>query len=222
VSASLEEQIAAVAQASLRPVALPEVAPEQGRPRAHPRRTPWVVAAAALVVLVVVVAAMAMGGTGGQDTAGPAEPVPSLPNREERVPRLEDLVGAPAPALVGTAVDGTSVSLASLSGSWVVVDVFATWCIPCRDHLPALLSLAEDDPHVEVLTLVYDDDLARATSWLAAEGVTWPVIAVDGRIERAFRLTGLPTSYVIDPDGVVVEVSVGGQAGLERFAGEGD
>ncbi len=139
------------------------------------------------------------------------------------------LLGRPAPALDGTTVDGTSFSGASLRGRWVLVNFFATWCVPCRQEHDDLLRfrarhLAAGD--AEVVGVVYDDSVGSVRDFRRDEGGDWPFLTDDGgRIALDFGVEGVPESFLVSPDGVVAARIVGGvrveelEALLARVAG---
>ena len=124
------------------------------------------------------------------------------------------LVGKPAPAFRATTIDGEDVALADLRGRWVLVNFFATWCVPCRIEHPELVRFyqrhrARGD--LEIVGVVYDDTASAVREFRTDEGGTWPmVLDPDGRIALDYGVAGIPESFLVDPDGTVVAKLIGG------------
>lgn len=141
------------------------------------------------------------------------------------------LVGQPAPAVVGTTLDGSEFDLADESGRWTLVNFFATWCAPCRqehDDLVAFHERHEAIGDAGVVSVVFNDELSDARAFFDEFGAPFPVITSDdGAIALDFGVAKVPESYLVAPDGTIVAKIIGGvtDEGLEellaRFAGTG-
>jgi cytochrome c biogenesis protein CcmG/thiol:disulfide interchange protein DsbE len=122
------------------------------------------------------------------------------------------LVGRSAPAFTLKRVDGGGeVSLESLRGRPVVLNFWATWCVPCYDEHPVLLQgarvLGKD---VEFLGVVYEDEEDRVNGFLAQHGNAFPSLMDDaGKTAIAYGVAGVPETFFIDKTGKVVEKHVG-------------
>lgn len=117
------------------------------------------------------------------------------------------LVGQPAPPFVLTPVGGGApVSLESLRGRPVVVNFWATWCVPCLQEHPALQAAARRyAPEVQFLGLVYEDDESNVTALLARSGSVYPSLLDPGsRAAIAYGVQGVPETYFINREGVIV------------------
>jgi cytochrome c biogenesis protein CcmG/thiol:disulfide interchange protein DsbE len=134
------------------------------------------------------------------------------------LPHLGALVGvseraARRPEYTVVTRDGRVLTADSLRGRVVLVNVWATWCAPCRVEMPALQQLAEAyaADSVVVLGLSVDRGPAAAVdAFLAERNITYPVAIVDDRTVAAFGgVRGYPTSLVLDRDGVVRHAVVG-------------
>ena len=117
------------------------------------------------------------------------------------------LLGKPAPALAGTTLEGTRFDLASLRGRWVFVNFFASWCPPCQQEQPELVTFAyqhRKPGDAALVSVVYDDTSSNARSFLAQTGATWPaVIDPSGQIALDYGVRGPPETFLISPSGVV-------------------
>lgn len=115
-------------------------------------------------------------------------------------------VGAPAPDINLTALDGTSVTLSSLRGRVVLVNFCASWCGPCKQEMTDLQRLySEEREHGLVVLDVNDgEEPGRAAGFLARYGVTFPTVTdADRSVTRTYQVFGLPNSFLIDGEGVV-------------------
>jgi len=137
------------------------------------------------------------------------------------------LLGKPAPAAAGATVDGGKAALADYRGRWVVLNFFATWCVPCRTEHPELIRFSqahEAAGDADVLAVVYSDSASAVRDYQEANGGDWPMITdPDGRIALDYGVGGVPESFLINPDGVIVSKLLGGvrAVDLERLLQEG-
>ena len=174
----------------------------------RPRRTALVIAAAVGVIFAGLIVILA--------TRDPAT------TRLARSP----LLGKPAPDVAGRTVDGSSFRLVDLRGRWVLVNFFATWCVPCRQEHPDLIRFAlrhEFAGDAAVVGVVYDDDAGAVRRFRTKQGGDWPmVLDPSGRTALDFGVAGVPESFLISPDGFVAAKVVGGirTERLERVLAE--
>jgi cytochrome c biogenesis protein CcmG, thiol:disulfide interchange protein DsbE len=113
----------------------------------------------------------------------------------------------PAPLITGTTLDGKAFDLDSLRGRWVLVNFFASWCVPCQQEHPELESF--DRRHTQIgdaqlISVVFGDDTAKVRDFFAHNGGDWPVVIGDvGRIALDYGVTAPPETFVVDPAGIV-------------------
>jgi len=117
-----------------------------------------------------------------------------------------DEVGRMAPPLVVRALDGKTVDLAALRGQVVVLNVWASWCTPCRAEMPMLDSFYREHAKegVVVLGMSADDPHDRSAVSHAMQGLTYPAaLLVDAKPNGFGDPSVLPTTYIIDRSGVI-------------------
>ncbi len=132
-------------------------------------------------------------------------------NRDPReVP--SPLIGKPAPAFTLTRLDdpATTVSLADLRGKVWMLNVWASWCGPCREEHPVLVAFARKG-RLPIYGLNYKDERDTATAWLASVGNPYQASLFDGegRVGIDFGVYGVPETFIIDRSGTVRMKHVG-------------
>ncbi len=115
---------------------------------------------------------------------------------------------APQFALAG--LNGVGVARDALKGSPVLINFFASWCVPCRIEHPLLMRLAEQE-HVPLYGIDYKDQPADAQKLLAQFGDPYRAIGMDrdGRVGLEFGVYGVPETYVLDSTGRIRKRFVG-------------
>ncbi|MEC8998825.1 MAG: TlpA disulfide reductase family protein [Actinomycetota bacterium] len=143
------------------------------------------------------------------------------------------LVGAVAPPVLGTTVDGEAWDLDDQRGRWVLVNFFSTTCVPCVEEHPELVAFSAAHgpvgervgsdagrPEVRLVSVAFDDRASAVADFFAANGGGWPVLAADtGRIAVDWGVVAVPESYLVTPSGYVAAKVVGGvvRADLEEL-----
>lgn len=117
-------------------------------------------------------------------------------------------IGQPAPAYQTFSLAGDSVSLAALRGSVVLLNVWATWCHPCRDEIPVLQALHERYAArgLELVGVSVDAHGAEAAIRDFARDftMTYPLwLDPDERVQSTFLAIGVPATFLIDREGVL-------------------
>ena len=131
---------------------------------------------------------------------------------EEKSPKLGEFIPAsppqPAPELLFTDLDGKTATLADFKGKLLVLNLWATWCHPCLEEMPALEQLQVNVPDKLVVAAVSEDRSGKkiVEPFLDKLGLKKVKIYLDPKsdIGHAFDVRGLPTSIVIGPDGKVL------------------
>lgn len=119
--------------------------------------------------------------------------------------RPKALVGHPVPAVTLTPLDGGApVALGGLKGP-VLVNFYASWCLPCRQEAQVLMGLKIEG--VTVIGIAYKDDPDKSRAFLAEVGDPYAQTLVDrdGRAGLEFGVTGVPETFLIGPDGVILD-----------------
>jgi peroxiredoxin len=117
-------------------------------------------------------------------------------------------VGKPAPEYGATTLQGDTVALSSLRGKVVLLNLWATWCAPCRHETPFLQSLYEQrrDEGLEIVGISMDTGDARdqVEEFVREFGVRYPIL-LDPQMRGmdSYRVLGLPASFLIDRDGTL-------------------
>ncbi|KPF42852.1 DsbE family thiol:disulfide interchange protein [Rhizobium sp. AAP43] len=123
------------------------------------------------------------------------------------------LLGTKAPALNLPALEGAdrpALTTAAIQGKLTLVNVFASWCVPCRQEHPMLLELSKD-PRVTVVGINYKDRNDNALRFLGELGNPYKAIGVDpnGKAAIDWGVYGIPESYLVGADGTILYKKVG-------------
>lgn len=154
---------------------------------------------AVLAVLGLLVVGLASKGSSG---VGPGDPAPKA-----ALPRLEG---------------SGSQSLAAYRGRWVLVNIWASWCIPCRAEAPGLERFQQryGGPKFTVLGIDSRDLSGDGREFVASYGLSYPQLRDgDGDAAHEYGTTGVPENYLVDPTGTV-RLHAPGPVGEEYLANE--
>jgi len=138
------------------------------------------------------------------------------------------VVGKPAPDFKLATVDGMSVSLSQFRSRPVLVNFWATWCIPCREEMPELVRSYEAHKSegfvILASNLTYTDSLPDVQAFVKEFKMTFPVLLdKDGAVaERLYQIPGVPTSVFVRRDGTIARIQVGKMTPqqVDQFVGE--
>jgi thiol-disulfide isomerase/thioredoxin len=122
-------------------------------------------------------------------------------------------VGQHAPEIVVENLAGKTLKVSSYRGQVLLLDVWASWCIPCKQELPVLDDIATrlQSKGVQVLAVSIDQERENVTKFLSIRNDWFLTIAHDPKGEIADRLQPdkMPTSYIIDRAGIIRYVNLG-------------
>lgn len=132
--------------------------------------------------------------------------------REEAL-KVSSTVGLEAPEVSVRDVSGRTFALPDLKGSVVFINFWASWCDPCKEEMPSIQSLYthfKDDKRFRMITVIFKDEYQQATAFLKENNFVLPVFTdVDGRTARAYGVTGVPETYILDKRGVLRDKVIG-------------
>lgn len=121
-------------------------------------------------------------------------------------------VGQPAPDFALTDLNGRQWQLSELRGKVVFINFWATWCPPCIKELPSMDSLNKRmaGKPFQMLTILFNDQAQLAQSLVNKAGYKFPVL-IDPSSETGnqYGLTGVPETYIVDPQGILQEKFIG-------------
>ena len=167
---------------------------------------------AASLVLILVLIVVGIVWLQGGDPVGSLRAVVS----GEALIALLDRSPAPRPGRYApdfslADLDGNQVMLSDHRGKKVILNFWATWCPPCRAEMPDLERLArEHEGTVTVLLVDLEEEEAQIRPFLDDIGITLvPLLDAEAKVATLYRVSALPTSVIIDEDGVIQEVQVG-------------
>jgi peroxiredoxin len=120
-----------------------------------------------------------------------------------------------APDIELETTNGELVKLSDLRGQAVLVNLWATWCPPCRAEMKTLETVYEQykDQGFTVLAvnMTYQDDSTKVMPFVKDQGLTYPILLDRaGEVAEAYQLRSLPSSFFINRDGTINEVIIGG------------
>ncbi len=122
------------------------------------------------------------------------------------------LLGKIGPDIAGPTIDGGSAKLSDYRGKWVLVNFFASWCIPCQQEQGDLVRFEQDHQSAGdavIFGVRFDDpEVSAIRTLMTKSGARWPIVdAPDAKID--WGVTGPPESFLVDPNGFVLSHVVG-------------
>ena len=113
--------------------------------------------------------------------------------------------GQALPAFELPLLAGGEIERGALDGQVTVINFWASWCPPCRSEAPVLRTVAEDTEGqgVRFLGVLHDDSPGPATEFVERFGLGFPTAIDDGSLARALGVRGIPTTFIVDPNGKI-------------------
>ena len=150
-----------------------------------------------LIILAIAGLVLALGVAGFLLMQGNAknESPANLPEAKEHAPNFTLVL-----------VDGKSFQFSEHKGKPVLINFFASWCLPCREEMPVLVKIAHEygPKGVVLLGIAVDDTEEKMKDFIARYGVNFPVgLDKTAEIQKSFGLYGIPTTYFIDKQGII-------------------
>ena len=166
------------------------------------------------ILLVMVGMAFGCGAAGESDGVSTSAGSPPAIFDAASRPDTIELVADPAtlPALTMQTLDGRILTDDDLRGKVTLVNFWATWCGPCRAEIPDLIKLQERYPdHLQIIGVSTDEGPTQVVEDFSTQfGINYPIVMSTPELNRAFPgVMALPTSFIVDPEGRVVQTHVG-------------
>ena len=131
---------------------------------------------------------------------------------EKPAPAPSAQIGATAANFQLPSLSGESVALSDYRGQVILVNAWATWCPPCKAEMPAIhefYQTHQNDGFV-VLAINSQEDAATVQRFITAQGFTFPVLLdIQASVLDQYQVRGLPTSFIIDRDGILRYIHTG-------------
>lgn len=123
------------------------------------------------------------------------------------------IVGGPAPGFELKSLDGKTISLSDMQGNLVVLHFWATWCVPCVKEMPEFQKAHESfkDKKIKILAINLAESKKNVEKFIQSYSLRLPILLDKfGKVAAKYKVTGLPVTYFIAPDGIVRERILGG------------
>jgi len=135
-----------------------------------------------------------------------------------RMAKLKSVqVGQDAPAFSMKSIDGKNISLADYKGKYVLLDFWASWCMPCRNENPNIVKAYNNykDKNFTILGISLDKDPKAWAQAISADKLTWSHVSelsdFEGPTVRLYQIEAIPSSFLIDPTGKIIAKNLRGE-----------
>jgi peroxiredoxin len=122
------------------------------------------------------------------------------------------LVGGPAPAFKLEAIDGQVVKMSDLKGQFVILNFWATWCVPCVKEMPEFQKAHQSlNQKVKIIGINLAESKEQVNDYIRGKGYSFPILLDGyGNVSQEYEVLHLPVTFFITPDGVIREKIFGG------------
>ncbi|MBI5816529.1 MAG: TlpA family protein disulfide reductase [Nitrospinae bacterium] len=127
-------------------------------------------------------------------------------------PQQSKMEGKPAPDFTLPGLDGKNIKLSSYRGKMVFLNIWATWCPPCREEMPSMQKLHEHFKGKDfvMLTVSIDEKKEDVAAFMKELGLTFPVaLDPEQKVSAEYGITGVPETFLIDKNGTVLHHLIG-------------
>lgn len=120
---------------------------------------------------------------------------PSLPNE--------------APEWTLPSIEGGDVTLSDYEGQTVVLNFWATWCGPCKSEIPEFREFVSENPDIPVFGIAVDGSVGKLRQFAKKNRMNYPVLKGDRSIQEDYKVSSLPMTVIVGPDGQIEDVHIG-------------
>lgn len=122
------------------------------------------------------------------------------------------LVGGPAPPFNLKALEGQTIDLSDFKGRFVVLNFWATWCVPCIKEMPEFQKAHESlSPNVQIIGINLAESKEKIGEFVETYRLSFPVLMDEyGNVSQEYEVLHLPVTYFITPDGIIRDKIFGG------------
>ncbi|MBC8331474.1 MAG: TlpA family protein disulfide reductase [Anaerolineae bacterium] len=122
-----------------------------------------------------------------------------------------------APDFTLNTLAGETIQLSELRGQPVLINIWASWCPPCRTEMPAMQRVYRDFKEQGFVILAVNatnqDTATKAADFVADKHLNFPILMdTDGTVSRNYQISSLPTSFFVGRDGIIREMVIGGMS----------